>query len=159
MSQASLTPDQLQKYWDACLIRGWRENQTLKDAITAWHSITGVKLSESRDGMRRLPRPTMPWEIAVRVFCASYLPKINDWLWDHEPGNDVHLLRKLQQSKYDTQVSATRTEMTRALDREGHANKVSTAKIVYGMAKYSNRNRRTDWNVTKGADSKIGGRR
>lgn len=159
MNEQNFTVEQIQKYWDACLIRGWRENQTVKDAIISWHSITGLKLGEQRDHMRRLPRPTMPWEISVRVFCASYLPKINDWLWDHEPTNDIKLLRSLQESKYDTQQKQTKTEMTRSLDQVGYDDKVAKAKMVYSTHKYRNRNQATDWNITKGAETKIRGRR
>ena len=92
----------------------------------------------------------MPFKIGIRVFVASYLPKINDRLWNQPPDKDVLLLRKLQTSNYDTlksvPISAGEAEL-RKVKRSTHAN---NAISVLNIHKYSERNNATDWNVSKG---------
>lgn len=142
---------ELQKYWDACLIRAWRKDQKVYDALNAWESITGKKLWHTDQPMLRIPAPRFPWTLGVRVFVADFLPNIGRWLWDKEPEKDVELLRKLQGSKYDTRTSAERSEMLRAYQRERSNFKRNKEKVIFGLEQRLNRNHNTDWNVTKGA--------
>ena len=146
----------LQEYWDACLIKTWRGHGTLQDAFSLFLSVTGQKATES--GVLRIPNKGIPWYVHVRVFTAQYLPKINDWLWDKPPEKDVVLLKKLSTSKYNTLDKAFKTNMEKELSTE--VGKIRTNRNRMGMNSLSrsNRNQATDWGVTKGAQSKTGGR-
>jgi hypothetical protein len=68
-------------------------------------------------------------------------------LWEQPAENDIALLNKLKESKYDTEKEAVEDK---ALGAEQRAAKLSRAKIEYSITKYANRNHATDWNVNKG---------
>ncbi len=139
----------LQEYWDACLIRSWRRQLCLLDAMSMFLSLTGKRIDECE--LLRVPLDNIPWKTGVRVFTAYHLPKINDRLWGQEPEKDLALLRKLQKSKYNTEKKEYRTNADRDLANERVKNRRN--KIVNELArtKRIERNSATDWNVTKGA--------
>lgn len=139
-----------QKCWDAALIKIWRTQGTIHDAMSLFTALTGKLTDQCDPPLKRVPRNGMPFKIGIRVFVATYLPKINDRLWDQPPDKDVLLLRKLQTSNYDTlksvPISAGEAEL-RKVKRSTHAN---NAISVLNIHKYSERNNATDWNVSKG---------
>ena len=139
----------LQEYWDACLIRAWRRQLSLLDAMSMFLSLTGKRIDECE--LLRTPFQNIPWTTGVRVFTASYLPKVSDRLWDQEPEKDIALLRKLQKSKYNTEKTPYRTNADRDLRNEQAKNKRNREKNAYSLNETRSRNAATDWNVTKGA--------
>lgn len=139
----------LQEYWDACLIRSWRRQLSLMDAMSMFLSLTGKRIDECE--LLRVPLPNYPWKGGVRVFTAYHLPKINDRLWDQEPEKDILLLRKLQKSKYNTEKAPYRTNADRDLSEAQRKTRKDKEKNKYMIGVVSSRNSATDWNVTKGA--------
>lgn len=138
----------LQEYWDACLIRSWRRQLCLMDAMSMFLSLTGKRIDECE--LLRVPLPNYPWKGAVRVFTAYHLPKINDRLWDQEPEKDIDLLRRLQKSKYNTEKTAYRTNADKDLSEAQRKTRSDRKKKEYVTGVVANRNSATDWNVTKG---------
>ena len=139
----------LQEYWDACLIRSWRRQLCLMDAMSMFLSLTGKRIDECE--LLRIPLPNTPWKSGVRVFTAYHLPKINDRLWDQEPEKDILLLRKLQKSKYNTEKTQYRTNADRDLANARAKIRKDREKNKYTTRAISERNSATDWGVTKGA--------
>jgi hypothetical protein len=139
----------LQEYWDACLIRSWRRQLCLLDAMSMFLSLTGKRIDECE--LLRTPRDNIPWNTGVRVFTSVYLPKISDRLWEQEPEKDLALLRKLQKSKYNTEKTQYRTNADRDLASAQARNRRNRQKNEYSLTEAINRNSATDWNVTKGA--------
>lgn len=139
----------MQEYWDACLIRAWRRQLSLIDAMSMFLSLTGKRVDECE--LLRVPLDNIPWRTGVRVFTAYHLPKINDRLWDQDPEKDLALLRKLQKSKYNTEKQQYRTNADRDLANEQAKNRTNRKKNEFSLNEVQNRNSATDWNVTKGA--------
>jgi len=138
----------LQEYWDACLIRSWRRQLCLLDAMSMFLSLTGKRTDECE--LLRVPLDNIPWKTGVRVFTAYHLPKINDKLWEQEPEKDILLLRKLQKSKYNTEKTQYRTNADRDLRNEQAKNKRNREKNAFTTHEISEYNSATDWNVVKG---------
>ena len=136
-----------QEYWDACLIKTWRNDGTIFDAITMFKSITGSLLFEREVPLLRTPRPGVPWKLRIRPYVAQHLEKINKRLWDQTPDKDVALLKKLQTSKYDT--SSTNTDPDKAMNRERSQQQRNRKRLAMQSLQYSVRNQATDWRVTK----------
>jgi hypothetical protein len=137
-----------QEYWDACLIRTWRNMGTIHDVFSMFYSITGKKTEEFE--LKRLPKLGVPTWVHVRVFTAQFLPKINDWLWDKTPEKDVVLLKKLSASKYDTLDKPFKTNMEKDLSTEMGRIRTNRKRMAMNSLSTSNRNQATDWGVTKG---------
>ncbi len=136
-----------QEYWDACLIKTWRENATLFATVQMFESITGMKFSECK--LLRIPHDGYRWKTGVRAFVAGYLHKINDRLWNQPPEKDVLLLRKLATSTYTTaKTNVIYDSEYKALNKEHRNNREI---VELRQTKYYQRNRATDWGVTKGA--------
>lgn len=112
-----------------------------------YKSITN-KLLEDSPNMLRVPDKTFPWKIGIRAFAYSYLGKINEWLLNHPPEDDVLLLRKLATSKYTTAKKAAKGQ--KSLDTERARERVNKKRIGMDRLAYSNRNHNTDWGVMKG---------
>jgi hypothetical protein len=138
-----------QEYWDACLIKTWRNDGQLWDAMQMFTSITGKKTEEINPPLLRLPREGTPWKLYVRAYMAAYLEKISLRLWDQPPEKDVLLLKKLQTSKYDT----TKQNTNKDTDMETEIRRLRTNQKRNGMSTLasSNSNQATDWGVTKGS--------
>lgn len=132
----------LQKTWDACLIRCWRLDLTLWDVFDMFGSMTKQEPAD----LLRMPRVNMPRKIRVRVFMDQYLRKISDRLWAQKPEKDIDLLRKLQTSKYDT-VASHSTNATNDLQSAMRSVRKNSSKIKLASWKYGDRNHATDWNT------------
>ena len=133
-----------QEYWDMCLLTTWRNSGTLMDAMFKFSDITGKRASDC--DLLRFPAIGLPWKITMRVFVANHLSKISKRLWEQTPDKDILLLRKLKDSKYDTEK-----DIIRDTELEGTRQKVykNKQKIMLETRNYSNRNQATDWNVVK----------
>ena len=134
-----------QEVWDACLIRTWRNAGTVLDAVQMYKSMTQIDIHEQ--DLLRKPKIGYPYKTGIRVFVAAFLPKISERLWNQQPEKDIDLFRALKTSKYTTQEKALRMdkEFTN-LDKQIRRN---TDQIKVENHFYKNRNRETDWNVTK----------
>ena len=140
-----------QEYWDACLIKTWRNIGTLKDACDMFKSIMGKWPDQYEPPLLRYPTTYLPYSVQMQYFVASYLPKMNDWLWSHSPDKDVELLRKVTKSKYTnkkrvlTQEDRERAKITKEHKRDKELRTLKTTLV-------SERNNATDWNVIKPAE-------
>lgn len=137
----------LQEYWDAVLIKKFRQRQRVHDAVDMWERLTGCVFVDHAESLRRAPWLGMPWSMQVTLFCDRHLPKIADRLWQQDPSKDVALLNKLQTSTYTT----LRIGVNRSSDaqRLSHSIKKDMQVMALDATKYNNRNQKTDWNVTK----------
>ena len=138
-----------QEYWDACLIKIWRLDGKVIDAIVMFKSLTGRTLYDRAEQLLRTPPRTFPFKLRIRPFMAQHLEKISHRLWEQEPDKDVLLLKKLQTSKYDTTNQATQPdkELTNAKEQYKRDRK----RVGMNALQNSIRNHDTDWNVTKGS--------
>lgn len=143
-----MTDEELQKYWDACLIKQWRTFGTVSDAVQMFFSITGVQINDAN--ILRKPNKHMPWRMQVQYFVAHFLPKINDALWRTKPDTDAKLLSKLQQSTYDTFKNAFHSPSDREVQNKQRADKRNRKYMAVELQNKLTRNHDTDWNVTKG---------
>jgi hypothetical protein len=134
-----------QEYWDACLIRTWRNFGKVSDAMNMYKSIAGKYPDES---ILRQPRTGFPWTLSARVFVANHLEKINERLSSQAPEKDIALLHKLRDSKYDTTKDSTQV---RDKDLNVARNSISAnhKRMAMNSLSYENRNQATDWRVTK----------
>lgn len=145
-----------QEYWDACLIKTWRNSGNIVDAMSMFYSVTGKRITGSE--LLRIPAPNFPWRVGIRVFVAQFLPKINDRLWDQPPEKDVALLKKLSTSKYDTSKQPIKSEADKELAKERRQYHKNKLKVGMNTTERNNRAQATEWGVTKAPQSKIGGR-
>lgn len=136
-----------QKCWDAALIKIWRTNGLIVDALALFTALTNKHIDECDPPLKRLPPPGMPYKIHVRVFVYGRLPKINDRLWAQTPDKDVLLLRKLETSSYDTLSSEYNRDPGLDSARK-HINR-SLARIEAETNSYRDRNSDTDWGTVK----------
>jgi hypothetical protein len=136
-----------QEYWDACLIKTWRNDGKIFDAMQMFKSITGKDHFDYEPRLLRTPYKGMPWKIRIRVFAAQHLEKISARLWDQDPSKDVLLLKKLQTSSYDT--SKQQTNVDEDLKKEGDALRKRRLRIGIEALAIMSRNRKTDWNIVK----------
>jgi hypothetical protein len=133
-----------QKYWDACLIKVWRNAGSVLDAIQMYESITGKHPDES---LLRTPSGGYPWKIGIRVFVAAHLEKISKRLWEQSPDQDVALLNKLQTSTYTTSKDSTNTDSS--LKKEHSQYRRNRLKVGMSTLATANRNNDTNWSVVK----------
>lgn len=139
-----------QEYWDACLIRTWRNFGSMGQAYAMFHSITNEWPEKVQPRLLRIPKEFLPNKVGVRFFCASYLPKINDFLCDKPKEKDVELLRALKNSNMDTLDKRLKSNSDKELDNLRAKISYSRTKMAGNTISYSIRNHDTDWNVTKG---------
>ena len=135
-----------QEICDVCLIKTWRNAGMVLDAVQMYRSITKADIHDHE--LLRKPKIGYPYKTGIRVFVASFLPKISERLWDQKPEKDIDLFRALKNSKYTTQEKAVRMKQEFANLYE--QTKRNTSRINAESHFYDNRNRATDWNVTKG---------
>ena len=147
-----------QEYWDACLIKTWRNIGTLKDACTMFKSIMGKWPDEYDPPLLRYPTIFVPYGMQMQYFVAHYLPKMSDWLWAHPPTKDVDLLRKVGKSKYNLlkKRDIGNEEVERNKVRRKH--RIDKQLRTLKTTQVSERNGATDWNVIKPAGKYRGGR-
>ena len=141
-----------QEYWDACLIKTWRQHGSFVDAVRMFKSITGIDLMVDYKPrvILRTPIKFFPAHSGMRIFVAQYLPKISDRLFDQPPEKDVLLLRKLATSKYDCEEKAYTTANESEQSKVKSQLRRNRLKMGISTQHVSNRNHNTDWNVTKG---------
>ena len=137
-----------QEYWDACLIKTWRNDGKISDAMAMFKSITGKYPYDYIEPLLRTPWKSVPWSLAVRPYVASHLEKISKRLWEQPPDKDVALLKKLQTSSYTT--STTNTDPDREMQNERAQYKRNRLKVGMSTMTVAARNSATDWNVVKG---------
>ena len=135
-----------QEYWDACLIRTWRQSGSVLDAMMMFKSITKIQMEDVEPKLLRIPKDGFPWKTGVKVFIASHLSKISNRLWDQPPEKDVALLKKLKDSKYDTEKD---TIHDTALITERSKTYKNKTKMELLSKKISERNSPTDWSTIK----------
>lgn len=135
-----------QEYWDACLIRTWRQSGSVLDAMIMFKSITKINLEDVEPKLLRVPRVGFPWKIGIKVFVAEHLSKISARLWDQPPEKDVALLKKLKDSKYDTEKDAIADNEFKNEISKTVKNK---RKIELLSKNNSERNKATDWGTMK----------
>ena len=135
-----------QEYWDACLIRTWRQSGSVLDAMIMFKSITKVNLEDVEPKLLRIPRVGFPWKIGIKVFVAEHLSKISARLWDQPPEKDVALLKKLKDSKYDTEKDVIADNEFKNEISKTVKNK---RKIELLSKNNSERNKATDWGTMK----------
>ena len=149
-----MTQEEMQKCWDACLIKQWRLMGTVGDLFNMYKSIVG-NYPQPGDLLRL---PALHHRVGVRVFVDSYLPKLNDILWKTKPEKDVETLRKLTKSKYENDKRPTSNgerDLTNA--RSKHHREMKRAN--FELEAYNNRNSATDWGVVKSPKARIGRRK
>ena len=115
-----------QEYWDACLIKTWRNDGKLIDAYSMFKSITGRTVFGREEPLLRTPKE----------------------LWDYSPEHDIALLKKLQTSKYTT--STTQTNPDREMTNARNQHKDDKKRLAMFSLQRSVRNQATDWGVNKG---------
>jgi len=135
-----------QEYWDACLIRTWRQSGSVLDAMKMFESITKIRMEDVEPKLLRIPRVGFPWKLGVKVFVAEHLSKISARLWDQPPEKDVALLQKLKDSKYDTEKDTIQDS-----DFKNEINKTNKNKRKMELLSknISERNKDTDWGTMK----------
>lgn len=136
-----------QEYWDACLIKTWRNDGTILDAYVMFKSITNCKVFEREVPLLRTPAPGFPFKVRMRPFVAQHLEKISKRLWEQTPDKDVLLLKKLKDSKYTTSRMAT--DLDSDMINVRNQLKVNRKRVGWHVLQRSVRNQSTDWRVTK----------
>lgn len=136
-----------QEYWDASLIRAWRQDMRLLDVINMWESITNKVYQSEQGSLLRAPHSGFPWQVRVRVMVAELLPKINERLWSQPPEKDVLLLKALTGSNYTVERSSSK--YVSELRWSAKKIKNNENKMTLESNNYSRRNRSTDWDVNK----------
>jgi len=138
-----------QEYWDACLIKTWRNDGCFLDALQMFKSITGRLVFGREEPLLRTPLEGVPLKIRMRPYVAQHLEKISRRLWDYAPEHDVALLKKLQTSKYTTTEQATNPD--KEMNNERNRTSTNRKRMAMNSLQRSVRNQATDWGVTKGA--------
>lgn len=141
-------PSKNQEYWDACLIRTWRNFGTTIDAFVMYHSITGLRVMESN--LLRCPPVNTYYPKSMRAYVASYLPKISEWLNKCGPEHDKKLLDKLSKSTYTVLSSSCilpDPEKKQAYKEHAKAKAINELNLNSIVT----RNKDTDWNTVGGS--------
>ena len=136
-----------QEYWDACLIKTWRNDGKLIDAYQMFYSITGETVFNREPPLLRTPKENVTKKLAMRVYAAQFLEKISKRLWEQKPDKDVLLLKKLQTSKYTTSQDKTNLDKELINVRAQHI--ADRKRVAMNHLQYQVRNQKTDWRVTK----------
>jgi hypothetical protein len=136
-----------QKNWDTALIKTWRQAGNVGDVYVMFKALAGKRTDECDPPLKRMPAPNYPWKIGVRVFVANHLSKISKRLWEQSPEKDILLIRKLETSAYDTE--GEKMHVDKELARERVMLKQTRERRTLTTSRISDRNKSTDWNVTK----------
>lgn len=139
-----------QEYWDACLIRAWRNFHTFYDLDRMFFSITGKWPNEIEPRLLRTTKRKLPKGTGIRYFVAHFLPKINERLLNQPPEKDVFLLRKLQESNYDTAKDYLKSETEKERVAVSEKHHVARKVNAHNIKVITERNHETDWNKVKG---------
>lgn len=139
-----------QEYWDACLIKTWRNMGTFRDAQKMFFSIMQTWPDKIEPPLLRYPTMFIPNGVQIRYFTAMFLPKINDWLWDHSPDKDVDFFKHITKSKYTVSKKRLKTEESKERYNLGQTARRLRLINGFNLQQANNRNHDTDWNVVKG---------
>jgi hypothetical protein len=113
-------------------------------------SITGKRTDEVDPPLLRLPHVGYKYALPVRIFMANYLEKISNRLFEQPPEKDVLLLQKLKDSTYTTAEKTTLLKDNELQNTAAQHRRDNTrTKFLKKAFGFDNRNRSTDWNVTK----------
>ena len=147
-----------QEYWDACLIKPWRNDGCFLDATQMFKSITGRLVFGREEPLLRTPKEGVPLKMRVRPYMAQHLEKISLRLWDQTHDKDAALLKALKTSKYTTTEQATNPD--KEMNRERKQTSNNKKRMAMNSLQRSVRNQATDWGVTKGTGrgSRVGRR-
>jgi hypothetical protein len=137
-----------QKNWDASVIKTWRTNGNIVDAMSLFKALSGKQTDQCDPPLKRLPPSNYPWKVSMKVFVADHLSKISKRLWEQTPDKDILLLRKLETSPYDTEQEKILDRDLINARRQTHTNRKRNGMNTLSA---SNRNQATDWGVTKGS--------
>ena len=149
---STMTTAELQKYWDACLIKQWRLAGTLGDLRTMYKSIVG-EFPDNHSILRK-PEASMPYKIGVRIFVDTRLSKLNELLWEVPPEKDVEILKKLTASKYDIHNRPpTNAEREVKNTSKKHRKELQINKLSFTL--YAERNSATDWDTVKSTKTRV----
>lgn len=147
-----MTQEELQKYWDACLIRQWRQFGKIYDLFSMYKSIVG---SYPQTGsLLRMPPEGLPHRIGVRVYVDNFLSKLNEKLWATSPEKDVDTLRALTKSKYNNKQRKA-TDGERARNAERKRSKRADLRVEFNYKSFEKRNQATDWGVVKSSKARV----
>ena len=136
--------EELQKYWDACLIRCWRKDTRLYHAIKLFKLYSG-KLPWEVELIRVPPSMRLYAGRPTRAFVARFLTELGDWLLNHPQEQDIKLLNKITSTKYDSVDDRHRIDgETR---RAGYRKDKDIELIEMVGSLWENGKR--EWNVTK----------
>ena len=127
---------------------------TFKDAQHMFFSITQQWPDKIEPPLLRYPTGFLHYTTQIRYFMATWLPKMNTWLWDHTPDKDTELFKKVTKSKYTVSKKPHKTEEDK--ERGYLSQKMREDRLVTGfnLQKANGRNRDTDWNVVKASGKK-----
>lgn len=140
-----MTKQQLQEYWDYCLIHFWREFGMLSDACARFKAITGMWPEEAE--ILRTPVAGTKFKQQLRPWVHKHLPKLDAKLHATDRSKDAETLKNLTASSYQaTQKTFIRDHEQERLRSSTRRNKV---KVELNTTHAANRNRKTDWDVTK----------
>lgn len=134
-----------QEYWDACLILAWRNFESYGQARDKFMAIVG-QYPNQIENLLRVP-DFCPNYVGVRHMMYMFLPKINEWLLEHDRQKDVELLKKLKKSKYNSKKQVMKQQKELRLERQRL--KAAQKRANFESYKRRNRNHDTDWNVVK----------
>ena len=136
-----------QRFWDAMIIKAWRDFKTTQDLY---------KQSIAEFGKA-------PWNLpfvrnkemygGVRAWVASKLPLLSDKLWVLPKERHIELLDWLDKSKMDCETSMAKNKTMKYVNEARTAfkkdeKKADQATWSYNLEKTINRN--NQWTVTKG---------
>ena len=140
-----------QEYWDALLVRGWRNSTSIKDTIDAFKSITGVDPREHQPPLLRVPSSFIKYNATMRWFVGTYLWSLNDLFWNTPPDKDTELFKRVSKSKADTTKTRHRTAGDKEVARLQQKTRNDKQRLQFQREAlgFDNRNRSTNWNVTK----------
>ena len=139
-----MSNEELQKYWDACLIRCWRKDIRLYHAIELFKLYSG-KLPWEVELIRVPPSMRLWAGKPTRVFVARFLTELGNWLFDHPQEQDIKLLNKITSTKYDS------VDTGRRIDRETRRaayRKNKDAELIEMVGSLWHNGER-EWDVTK----------
>lgn len=139
-----------QEYWDMALVKTWRNDGKMGDAVEMFESITGLKLDTMTPRLLRSPRGFVPFKMRVRTYVSRFLMDLNDLFWNTPPGQEVALFRKISKSKSDTsKLHMTNGDKERRNVRKQLTKDNERIKVLGEALGFHNRNSSTNWNVTK----------
>lgn len=149
----------LQDKWDAYLVESWRLR---KPPLMSTQCVRFMKMYEvSQQQFSALKRtPRAPWQAdhtGVQRFCAAYLPRISNYLFDHmaelsDPEKLAEVVHLISASGIDTRFTESDRKKAAAerAERRAATKENQVGQIKQGIASANrDRFRRSAWSVCK----------